>query len=144
VASRRQVILLAGLQGAGKTTTAAKLAKWLIDERKKKSWRCHRRLPSAAIEQLKTVSEQAGASSSQPRGRRAGRHSAEGAGPRAASLLRRADRRYGGRLAIDEAMMGEVAALHAALKPIETLFVVDSMLGQDAVNTARPSPNVCR
>ncbi len=133
------VILLAGLQGAGKTTTAAKLAKWLIDERKKKvltvSTDVYR---PAAIEQLRAVSSQAGADFF----------------PSAASdapieIARRAldhARRHffdvlivdtAGRLAIDEAMMQEVAALEAALQPIETLFVVDAMLGQDAVNTAR-------
>jgi signal recognition particle subunit SRP54 len=134
------VILLAGLQGAGKTTTAAKLAKWLIDERKKKkvltvSTDVYR---PAAIEQLKTVSSQAGAeffpsvTSDEPIAI-------------AQRALDHARRHFfdvlivdtAGRLAIDEAMMQEVAALEAALKPIETLFVVDSMLGQDAVNTAR-------
>ena len=133
------VILLAGLQGAGKTTTAAKLAKWLIDERKKKvlavSTDVYR---PAAIEQLKTVSEQAGAQFFPSRAEDAPVDIAQRA-------LDHARRHYfdvlivdtAGRLAIDEAMMGEVAALHAALKPIESLFVVDSMLGQDAVNTAR-------
>jgi signal recognition particle subunit SRP54 len=133
------VILLAGLQGAGKTTTAAKLAKWLIDERKKKvlavSTDVYR---PAAIEQLKAVSEQAGAQFFPSRADDAPVDIAQRA-------LDHARRHYfdvlivdtAGRLAIDEAMMGEVAALHAALKPIETLFVVDSMLGQDAVNTAR-------
>jgi signal recognition particle subunit SRP54 len=133
------VILLAGLQGAGKTTTAAKLAKWLIDERKKKvlavSTDVYR---PAAIEQLKTVSEQAGAQFFPSRTDDAPVDIAQRA-------LDHARRHYfdvlivdtAGRLAIDEAMMSEVAALHAALKPIETLFVVDSMLGQDAVNTAR-------
>jgi signal recognition particle subunit SRP54 len=133
------VILLAGLQGAGKTTTAAKLAKWLIDERRKKvlavSADVYR---PAAIEQLKTVSEQAGA-----------QFFPSSAGELPIDIARRAldhARRHffdvlivdtAGRLAIDEAMMQEVAALHASLRPVETLFVVDSMLGQDAVNTAR-------
>jgi len=133
------VILLAGLQGAGKTTTAAKLAKWLIDERRKKvlsvSADVYR---PAAIEQLKTVSEQAGA-----------QFFPSNAGELPIDIARRAldhARRHffdvlivdtAGRLAIDEAMMQEVAELHAALGPVETLFVVDSMLGQDAVNTAR-------
>mgnify|MGYP000716506851 CR=1 FL=1 len=133
------VILLAGLQGAGKTTTAAKLAKWLIDERKKKvltvSTDVYR---PAAIEQLKTVSGQAGAeffpstASDEPIAI-------------AQRALDHARRHFfdvlivdtAGRLAIDEAMMQEVAALEAAVKPIETLFVVDAMLGQDAVNTAK-------
>jgi signal recognition particle subunit SRP54 len=133
------VILLAGLQGAGKTTTAAKLAKWLIDERRKKvlavSTDVYR---PAAIEQLKTVSGQAGA-----------QFFPSDAGEAPVDIARRAldhARRHffdvlivdtAGRLAIDEAMMREVADLHAALRPVETLFVVDSMLGQDAVNTAR-------
>ncbi len=133
------VILLAGLQGAGKTTTAAKLAKWLIDERRKKvltvSTDVYR---PAAIEQLKTVSRQAGAE-----------FFSSSASDEPIAIARRAldhARRHffdvlivdtAGRLAIDEAMMQEVAALEAAVKPIETLFVVDAMLGQDAVNTAR-------
>jgi len=133
------VILLAGLQGAGKTTTAAKLAKWLIDERKKKvllvSTDVYR---PAAIEQLQTVSEQAGAQFFPSRADDAPVDIAQRA-------LDHARRHYfdvlivdtAGRLAIDEAMMQEVAALHAAVRPVETLFVVDSMLGQDAVNTAR-------
>jgi signal recognition particle subunit SRP54 len=133
------VLLLAGLQGAGKTTTAAKLAKWLIDERKKKvltvSTDVYR---PAAIEQLKTVSQQAGA-----------QFFPSEVTDSPAEIARRAvdhaKRHYcdvlivdtAGRLAIDEAMMREVAELHAAVRPIETLFVVDSMLGQDAVNTAK-------
>jgi signal recognition particle subunit SRP54 len=133
------VILLAGLQGAGKTTTTAKLAKWLIEQRKKKvlavSTDVYR---PAAIDQLKSVIAQAGASfcPSEP-----------GDKPEAiaARALDQARRQFfdvlivdtAGRLAIDEAMMQEVAGLHARLKPAETLFVVDAMLGQDAVNTAR-------
>ena len=133
------VILLAGLQGAGKTTTAAKLAKWLIEQRKKKvltvSTDVYR---PAAIEQLKSVSAQAGAgfcpseASDQPLA----------IAQRALDMARKqffdvliVD--TAGRLAIDEAMMQEVAALHGAVKPAETLFVVDAMLGQDAVNTAK-------
>lgn len=133
------VILLAGLQGAGKTTTAAKLAKWLIDERRKKvltvSTDVYR---PAAIEQLKTVSAQAGAEFFP---------SAPSDEPIAIAqrALDHARRHFfdvlvvdtAGRLAIDEAMMQEVASLAAALQPIETLFVVDAMLGQDAVNTAK-------
>jgi signal recognition particle subunit SRP54 len=133
------VILLAGLQGAGKTTTAAKLAKWLIDERRKKvltvSTDVYR---PAAIEQLRTVSEQAGAQFFPS-------HGGESPVAIAERALDHARRHYfdvlvvdtAGRLAIDEAMMQEVAQLHVAVRPVETLFVVDSMLGQDAVNTAR-------
>ena len=133
------VILLAGLQGAGKTTTAGKLARWLATERKKKvlavSTDVYR---PAAIQQLKTVAEQAGAQFFL---------SATGDQPAdiAARAIEHAKRHYfdvlivdtAGRLAIDEAMMTEVAALEARLNPIETLFVVDAMLGQDAVATAK-------
>jgi signal recognition particle subunit SRP54 len=133
------VILMAGLQGAGKTTTTAKLAKHLIEKRRKKvltvSADVYR---PAAIEQLKTVTTQAGAewfpSSASDR-------------PEAIAMaaLDHARRHYfdvllvdtAGRLAIDEALMKEIADLHAALKPVETLFVVDAMQGQDAINTAR-------
>ena len=133
------VILLAGLQGAGKTTTAAKLAGWIGTQLKKKvltvSADVYR---PAAIEQLRTVTEQVGAQwfASTPQ-------------DLPVDIVKRAidhARRHffdvlivdtAGRLAIDEAMMQEVAALHAAADPIETLFVADAMLGQDAVNTAR-------
>ncbi len=133
------VILLAGLQGAGKTTTAAKLAKFLIDERRKKvltvSTDVYR---PAAIEQLKTVATQVGAEFFPS-------VAADKPVDIAQRALAEARRRFfdvlivdtAGRLAIDEAMMQEVAALEAAVAPTETLFVVDAMLGQDAVNTAR-------
>jgi signal recognition particle subunit SRP54 len=133
------VILMAGLQSAGKTTTTGKLAKLLIDKRKKKvltvSADVYR---PAAIEQLKTVTKQAGAEwfPSSPEQK-----------PRdiALAALDHAKRHYfdvllvdtAGRLAIDEAMMAEIKALHATLDPVETLFVVDAMQGQDAVNTAK-------
>ena len=133
------VILMAGLQGAGKTTTTAKLAKHLISKRKKKvltvSADVYR---PAAIEQLKTVTAQAGAewfasdASQKP-------------GDIVLAALDYAKKHYfdvllvdtAGRLAIDEALMQEIKTLHAAVKPVETLFVVDAMMGQDAVNTAR-------
>jgi len=133
------VILMAGLQGAGKTTTTAKLGKWLKERQKKKvlAVSCDVYRP-AAIEQLKTVSAQAGMDFFP---------SAVGQKPLdiALAALDYARKHYhdvlfvdtAGRLAIDEAMMGEVRELHTALKPIETLFVVDAMLGQDAVNTAK-------
>jgi signal recognition particle subunit SRP54 len=133
------VILMAGLQGAGKTTTTAKLAKHLITKRKKKvltvSADVYR---PAAIEQLKTVTQQAGAEwfPSRPDQK-----------PRdiALAALDHARKHHfdvllvdtAGRLAIDEALMAEIRELHAALKPVETLFVVDAMQGQDAVNTAK-------
>lgn len=133
------VILMAGLQGAGKTTTTAKLAKHLIERRKKKvltvSADVYR---PAAIEQLKTVTKQAGAEWFP---------SAPDQMPRdiALAALDHAKRHYfdvllvdtAGRLGIDEALMAEIRELHAALKPVETLFVVDAMQGQDAVNTAK-------
>ena len=133
------VILMAGLQGAGKTTTTAKLAKHLITKRKKKvltvSADVYR---PAAIEQLKTVTAQAGAEwfpSS----------AADEPLAIANAALDYARKHYfdvllvdtAGRLAIDEALMKEIADLHAAMKPVETLFVVDAMQGQDAINTAR-------
>jgi len=133
------VILMAGLQGAGKTTTTAKLAKHLITKRKKKvltvSADVYR---PAAIEQLKIVTAQAGAEwfPSDPTQK-----------PRdiALAALDYAKRHFfdvllvdtAGRLGIDEALMAEITELHATLKPIETLFVVDAMQGQDAANTAK-------
>ena len=133
------VILMAGLQGAGKTTTTAKLARHLIQKRKKKvltvSADVYR---PAAIEQLKTVTAQAGAEWFP---------SASGEKPVdiARAALDHAKRHYfdvllvdtAGRLAIDEALMREIQDLHASLNPIETLFVVDAMQGQDAINTAK-------
>ncbi|MBS0317300.1 MAG: signal recognition particle protein [Proteobacteria bacterium] len=133
------VILMAGLQGAGKTTTTAKLARHLIEKRKKKvltvSGDVYR---PAAIEQLKTVTAQAGAEwfPSTPEQKPV---------EIARAALDHAKRHFfdvllvdtAGRLAIDEAMMREIRELHAALNPVETLFVVDAMQGQDAVNTAR-------
>ena len=130
---------MAGLQGAGKTTTVGKLAKWLKENKKKKvlTVSCDVYRP-AAIAQLKTVSEQVGADffPSQPDQKPV---------DIAAAALDWAKKHYhdvlivdtAGRLGIDEAMMQEIAALHATLKPAETLFVVDAMLGQDAVNTAK-------
>ena len=133
------VILLAGLQGAGKTTTAGKLARWLVTDQKKKvlTVSCDVYRP-AAIDQLKAVTEQAGADWFP---------SLVGEKPLdiASRAVSEARRRFydvlivdtAGRLAIDEAMMQEVAELNTFLKPAETLFVIDAMLGQDAVNTAR-------
>ena len=133
------VILMAGLQGAGKTTTTAKLAKHLIEKRKKKvltvSGDVYR---PAAIEQLKTVTAQAGAEWFPSNAEQKPVDIARAA-------LDHARRHYfdvllvdtAGRLAIDEALMNEIKALHAELKPVETLFVVDAMQGQDAINTAK-------
>ena len=133
------VILMAGLQGAGKTTTTGKLAKHLIEKRKKKvltvSADVYR---PAAIEQLKTVTAQAGAewfaSSPDQKPVDIGRAALDYAKKHFFDVLL-VD--TAGRLAIDEALMLEIKELHAALNPVETLFVVDAMQGQDAVNTAR-------
>ncbi len=133
------VILMAGLQGAGKTTTTAKLAKYLIEKRKKKvltvSGDVYR---PAAIEQLKTVSAQAGAqwfaSSTDQKPVAIGVAALDFARKHFFDVLI-VD--TAGRLAIDEALMREIKELHGALNPVETLFVVDAMQGQDAVNTAR-------
>ena len=133
------IILMAGLQGAGKTTTVGKLAKWLRENRKKKvlTVSCDVYRP-AAIEQLQTVTAQAGAdffaSSPDQKPEDIARAAVQWARSHFHDVLI-VD--TAGRLGIDEAMMREIAALHAALKPIETLFVVDAMQGQDAVNTAR-------
>src|SRR6202140_2100643 len=132
------VILLAGLQGAGKTTTAGKLARLLRADMRKKVLlvSCDVYRP-AAIEQLQTLAGQAGVDFFP---------SEVGQKPLeiAAAAIDWARRHYqdvvivdtAGRLTIDEAMMGEITALHAVTKPVETLFVVDAMQGQDAVNTA--------
>jgi signal recognition particle subunit SRP54 len=130
---------MAGLQGAGKTTTVAKLAQWLKERRKKRvmvvSADVYR---PAAIDQLQTLAGQVGAIF----------HPSTGAqDPVAIAMAAVADAKRqvvdvlivdtAGRLAVDEAMMLEIRRLHEVLKPIETLFVVDSMQGQDAVNVAR-------
>jgi signal recognition particle subunit SRP54 len=133
------VILMAGLQGAGKTTTTAKLAKHLIEKRKKKvltvSGDVYR---PAAIEQLKTVTRQAGAewfpSTPDQKPLDIARAALDYARKHHVDVLL-VD--TAGRLAIDEALMAEIQQLHGALKPVETLFVVDAMQGQDAVNTAK-------
>ena len=133
------VILMAGLQGAGKTTTTAKLAKHLLQKRKKKvltvSTDVYR---PAAIEQLKTVTKQAGAewfpSSSSDAPVAIARAALDYARSHYIDVLL-VD--TAGRLAIDEKLMAEIRDLHAVLKPVETLFVVDAMQGQDAVNTAK-------
>jgi signal recognition particle subunit SRP54 len=133
------VILMAGLQGAGKTTTTAKLAKHLIEKRKKKvltvSADVYR---PAAIEQLKTVTRQAGAewfpSSANDRPIDIARAALDYARKHYFDVLL-VD--TAGRLAIDEALMREISELHAELDPVETLFVVDAMQGQDAINTAK-------
>jgi signal recognition particle subunit SRP54 len=133
------VVLMAGLQGAGKTTTVGKLARHLKEKKRKKvmvvSADVYR---PAAIEQLKTLAQQVDVL-----------FFPSDAGQQPEAIVRaaiaEARKSYAdvllvdtaGRLAIDEAMMAEIKALHAAVNPVETLFVVDSMTGQDAANTAR-------
>src|ERR1044071_965494 len=133
------IVLMAGLQGSGKTTTSGKLAKWLKEEHKKKVLLVRADVyRPAAIEPLKTLAGQVGADFFPS-------HTGEKPVDIATRALDHARRHYNdvlivdtaGRLAIDEAMMQEIKDLHAALDPIETLFVVDAMQGQDAVNVAR-------
>ena len=132
------VVLMAGLQGAGKTTTVGKLAKYLVEQKKKVlTVSCDVYRP-AAILQLESVTKQAGAEffPSSPDQKPA---------DIAAAAVDYAKKHFidvllvdtAGRLGIDEAMMNEISALHGQLKPIETLFVIDAMAGQDAVNTAK-------
>lgn len=132
------IILMAGLQGSGKTTTSAKLAKLLKAQKKKVLLASADVYRPAAIEQLKTLAKQLEVecfdsnATQQPL-------------DIAAKALDFAKRGYydvvifdtAGRLGIDDAMMAEIKALHGLLNPIETLFVVDAMQGQDAVNTAK-------
>lgn len=133
------IMLMAGLQGSGKTTTVAKLARWLI-ERKKKTVMvvsCDVYRP-AAIKQLETLAEQVGAQffpsdvSQSPL-------------DIAKAAVLQAQKQFSevllidtaGRLHVDAEMMEEIKHLHAAVQPTETLFVVDSMTGQDAATTAK-------
>ena len=133
------IVLMAGLQGAGKTTTVAKLAHWLKNDRQKKvmvvSADVYR---PAAIQQLMTLADEVGVECFASEASQSPQNIAAGG-------LREAQRKFvdvlivdtAGRLAIDEQMMGEISQLHAQLNPVETLFVVDAMTGQDAANTAR-------
>jgi len=133
------VILMAGLQGSGKTTTSGKLAKLLRDQQKKKVLlvSCDVYRP-AAIEQLRTLAQQLEIDfftsdiSQKPLDIALAAHDYAKKHYHDVLIVDTA-----GRLAVDEAMMAEIKQLHAALKPIETLFVVDAMTGQDAVNTAK-------
>lgn len=133
------VVMVAGLQGAGKTTSVAKLARFLIEREKKKvtvvSADVYR---PAAIKQLETLAGEVGAEFESS-------HESEKPVDIVNRALANARVNFSdvlivdtaGRLAIDEAMMQEISDLHAAIKPVETLFVVDAMTGQDAVNTAK-------
>ena len=133
------IVLMAGLQGAGKTTTAAKLARWLKNDEKKSvmvvSADVYR---PAAIQQLQTLAAEVGVEFFAS-------DSSQSPSAIAAAALAEAKRKFidvlivdtAGRLAIDEQMMGEIQQLHSQLNPVETLFVVDAMTGQDAANTAK-------
>jgi signal recognition particle subunit SRP54 len=133
------VILMAGLQGAGKTTTVAKLARWMKTHLKKSvgvvSADVYR---PAAILQLQTLAGELGvdyiASDASQNPVDIAREAVQTAKRRVLDVL---IIDTAGRLHVDEAMMDEIKAVHAAVKPIETLFVVDSMTGQDAANTAK-------
>ena len=132
------IILMAGLQGSGKTTTSAKLARLLKEQKKKVLLASADVYRPAAIEQLQTLARSIDVDSFD-----------SNANQKPEDIARQTldhARRYfydvvifdtAGRLGIDEAMMAEIKHLHDLLKPIETLFVVDAMQGQDAVNTAR-------
>jgi len=132
------VVLMAGLQGSGKTTTVGKLSVYLKALKKKVLVVSCDVYRPAAIEQLKTVAAQAGvdffASQANEKPDEIARKAIEHARTHYCDVVI-VD--TAGRLAIDEPMMQEIAALHAQLRPAETLFVVDAMQGQDAVNVAR-------
>jgi signal recognition particle subunit SRP54 len=133
------VILMAGLQGAGKTTSVAKLAKFLTEREKKKvlvvSADVYR---PAAIAQLQTLAEEIGVSCFAS-------SSDEQPDDIARKAIDHAKRQFfdvllidtAGRLHIDDTLMGEIQQLHEVANPVETLFVIDAMIGQDAVNTAK-------
>jgi len=133
------VVLMAGLQGAGKTTTAGKLAKFLKERKKKSvllvSADVYR---PAAIKQLETLAGDLGVTFFPS-------DASQKPVDIANAAIREAKLKFidvvildtAGRLAIDAEMMAEIQALHAAVKPVETLFVVDAMTGQDAANTAK-------
>ena len=134
------VVLMAGLQGAGKTTTVGKLAKLLktVDKKKKILVVSADVYRPAAIEQLRLLAEQVQVDFFPS-------DTTQTPVDIALAALNHAKRGFydvlmvdtAGRLAIDQEMMDEIKALHAAVNPVETLFVVDAMLGQDAVNTAQ-------
>ena len=131
-------VLMAGLQGSGKTTTSAKLARLLIEQQKKRVMMvsCDVYRP-AAIEQLRTLAEQVGAvfqpSTVEQKPAEIARQAVAEARLQMCDVLL-VD--TAGRLHVDEAMMAEIREVHSAIDPHETLFVVDAMTGQDAANTA--------
>ena len=133
------VVLMAGLQGSGKTTSVAKLARWLQEKQKKKVMvvSCDVYRP-AAIDQLRMLASEVEAEFFPSQGDQDPVHIARAA-------LDAARKHFkdvlivdtAGRLHVDQAMMDEIQRVHAAIKPVETLFVVDAMTGQDAANTAK-------
>jgi len=133
------VVLMAGLQGAGKTTSVGKLARWLKEKKKKSvlvvSADIYR---PAAIEQLKTLAAEVGVeffpSSVEQDPVAIARNAVDAARKKYIDVVLIDT---AGRLHIDEQMMAEIQRVHAAIDPVETLFVVDSMTGQDAANTAK-------
>ena len=139
IGSKLSVVLMAGLQGSGKTTFSGKLANYLKTKKSKKPLlvACDVYRP-AAIDQLHIVGEQLGVEVYSDREQKdpviianAGLEKAKTEGFNVVIID------TAGRLALDEAMMKEIKAIHAAIRPDETLFVVDAMTGQDAVNTAK-------
>ena len=134
-----EVVLMAGLQGAGKTTTVGKLARFLKERKKKSvlvvSADVYR---PAAIKQLETLAGEVGVTCFPS-------DTSQKPVAIAQAAIAEAKLKFidvvlvdtAGRLAIDEEMMAEIQAVHAAIKPVETLFVVDAMTGQDAANTAK-------
>ena len=132
------IILMAGLQGSGKTTTSAKLAKLLKEQKKKVLLASADVYRPAAITQLQTLAKQLDVDCFDS-------NASQKPMDIASQAIDFAKKNYydvmifdtAGRLGIDETMMNEIKALHGLLKPIETLFVVDAMQGQDAVNTAK-------
>lgn len=132
------IILMAGLQGSGKTTTSAKLARLLKSQKKKVLLASADIYRPAAIAQLQTLAKQLEVDCFDS-------HANQKPSEIAALTLEYAKKNYyevvifdtAGRLGIDEAMMAEIKALHTQLNPTETLFVVDAMQGQDAINTAK-------
>lgn len=133
------VVLMAGLQGSGKTTSVAKLARWLQEKQKKRVMvvSCDVYRP-AAIDQLQMLAGEVEAEFYPSQGDQDPVHIARAA-------LDAARKHFkdvlivdtAGRLHVDQAMMAEIQRIHAALQPVETLFVVDAMTGQDAANTAK-------
>ena len=133
------IILMAGLQGSGKTTTVAKLSNWLKKDKQKKvmvvSVDVYR---PAAIEQLQTLADEVGVEFFAS-------NTSQSPVDIAIAAVADAKKKFidvlivdtAGRLAIDQEMMGEISQLHQTLNPVETMFVVDAMTGQDAASTAK-------